>query len=65
MSTSKLPVRIISRLDVKGPNLIKGIHLEGLRVLGDPHLYAEKYYEMGAMKLYILILLQAYMVDLT
>ena len=48
MSTSKLPVRIISRLDVKGPNLIKGIHLEGLRLLGDPHLYAEKYYEMGA-----------------
>ena len=25
-------VRLIARLDIKGPNLIKGIHLEGLRV---------------------------------
>ena len=23
--------RLIARLDIKGPNLIKGIHLEGLR----------------------------------
>ena len=29
-------VRIIPRLDIKGPNLVKGIHLEGLRVLGKP-----------------------------
>lgn len=29
-------VRIIPRLDIKGPNLAKGIHLEGLRVLGRP-----------------------------
>ena len=26
-------IRIIPRLDIKGPNLVKGIHLEGLRVL--------------------------------
>ena len=31
-------MRIISRLDIKGPNLIKGIQLEGLRVIGDPNL---------------------------
>ena len=37
--------RLISRLDVKGPNLIKGVHLEGLRVIGDPNIYAQKYYE--------------------
>lgn len=36
--------RIIARLDIKGPNLVKGVHLEGLRVLGDPRLFAEAYY---------------------
>jgi cyclase len=40
--------RIISRLDVKGPNLVKGIHLEGLRALGRPHDFAKYYYESGA-----------------
>lgn len=40
-------VRIISRLDIKGPNLIKGIHLEGLRKLGDPNQFAREYYEQG------------------
>ena len=44
-------VRIIARLDIKGPNLIKGIHLEGLRVVGDPQEYARKYYEMGVDEL--------------
>ena len=29
-------MRLISRLDIKYPNLIKGIHLEGLKVIGDP-----------------------------
>jgi cyclase len=40
-------IRLIARLDIKGPNLIKGIHLEGLRLVGDPAHYAEKYYEAG------------------
>lgn len=40
-------VRLIARLDVKAPNLIKGIHLEGLRKIGDPHVFARKYYEQG------------------
>ena len=40
-------IRLIARLDVKGPNLIKGIHLEGLRVLGKPHDFALKYYHEG------------------
>ena len=43
--------RLIPRLDVKGKNLIKGIHLEGLRVIGDPQEYARKYYEQGADEL--------------
>ena len=44
-------VRLIARLDVKGPNLIKGVHLEGLRVLGPPHEFARRYYEQGADEL--------------
>lgn len=44
-------VRLIPRLDIKGPNLIKGIHLEGLRVVGDPQAYARRYYEQGADEL--------------
>jgi len=44
-------LRIIPRLDVKGKNLIKGIHLEGLRVVGDPQEYALKYYQEGADEL--------------
>ena len=33
-------VRIIPRLDIKGSHLVKGIHLEGLRILGDPEDFA-------------------------
>lgn len=44
-------LRVIARLDVKGPNLIKGIHLEGLRVVGDPHEHALRYYHEGADEL--------------
>ena len=40
--------RIIARLDIKGPNLVKGIHLEGLRVLGKPEEFAYHYYKQGA-----------------
>ena len=42
---------MIPRLDIKGPNLIKGIHLEGLRVIGDPQEYATQYYNEGADEL--------------
>jgi cyclase len=44
-------IRIIPRLDIKGPNLVKGIHLEGLRVLGKPEQFARYYYENGADEL--------------
>jgi cyclase len=43
--------RIIPRLDIKGPNLVKGIHLEGLRVLGRPAEFARAYYLEGADEL--------------
>jgi cyclase len=44
-------LRLIARLDIKGPNLIKGIQLEGLRVIGDPHSFALEYYAQGADEL--------------
>lgn len=43
--------RVIARLDIKGDNLVKGIHLEGLRVLGKPEEFANFYYESGADEL--------------
>lgn len=44
-------IRIIPRLDVKGPNIVKGVHMEGLRVLGKPGDFAFKYYLEGADEL--------------
>ena len=38
-------------MDIKGPNLVKGIHLEGLRVLGKPEDFAKYYYHQGADEL--------------
>ena len=40
-------VRIIARIDVKGPNVIKGVHLEGLKVVGDPNEISQRYYAEG------------------
>jgi cyclase len=44
-------IRLIGRLDIKGANLIKGIQLEGLRVIGPPHDYALRYYLQGVDEL--------------
>ena len=44
-------LRIIPRLDIKGKNLIKGVQLEGLRVVGDPQEFALGYYRAGADEL--------------
>lgn len=53
--------RLIARLDVKAPNLVKGIHLEGLRVMGDPHAFARRYYAEGVDEiLYIDIVASLY-----
>ena len=46
-----MQTRLIPRLDIKGPRLIKGINLEGLRVIGDPQEHARRYYEQGADEL--------------
>ncbi len=44
-------IRVIPKLDIKGPNLVKGVHLEGLRVLGKPWNFAYEYYKAGADEL--------------
>ncbi len=41
-------VRIIPRIDVKNENLVKGIQMEGIRILGKPEWFARIYYEAGA-----------------
>jgi cyclase len=52
--------RIIPRLDVKGPNVVKGIHLEGLRVVGSPATLARRYAEDADELLYIDIVASLY-----
>ena len=51
MRKVKDPIRIIPRLDVKGPNLVKGVNLEGLRVLGPPDFFSKAYFQSGADEL--------------
>lgn len=40
-------MRVIARLDIKNEHVIKGIHLEGLRKVGNPNTLARSYYEQG------------------
>ena len=40
-------IRLIARLDIKGVNVIKGINLEGLRIVGRPDDLAQRYYLQG------------------
>jgi len=47
-------IRLIARLDIKAPNLVKGIQLEGLRKLGDPQQYALRYYTEGIDEIFYL-----------
>src|SRR5581483_291221 len=46
-SALRPPPRVIARLDIKGANVIKGIHLEGLRIVGKPGEMARRYYQQG------------------
>ncbi len=47
-----LAFRVIPRLEIKSFNLVKGVNLEGLRVLGAPEVYAEHYYKEGADEIF-------------
>lgn len=45
-------VRIIPKLDIKGPNVVKGLCFDGYRVLGHPETFAQAYYREGADELF-------------
>ena len=45
---NKNPIRIIPFLDIKNGLLIKGINLEGLRILGKANDFSNYYYKSGA-----------------
>ena len=52
--------RIIARLDVKNDFVIKGIHLEGLRKVGNPNEMAKNYYNDGADEIIFMDAVAAY-----
>lgn len=52
--------RVISRIDVKNEFVIKGIHLEGLRKVGDPNELAKKYYDSGVDEIIFMDAVAAY-----
>lgn len=43
-----MKTRIIAKLDVKPPYVVKPVHFEGLRKIGEPYKLAKKYYKQGA-----------------
>ena len=45
-------IRIIPRLDIKGPNVVKGLCFDGYRVLGRPEVFSDIYYNQGADELF-------------
>lgn len=45
-------MRIIAKLDVKLPNVVKPVHFEGLRKVGTPTELALKYYEQGVDEIF-------------
>ena len=45
-------MRIIARLDIKNEKIIKGVMMEGLRVLGDASEFAYKYQQMGLSEIF-------------
>jgi len=44
--------RIIAKLDIKPPHVVKPVHFEGLRKMGSPIELAKKYYDQGADELF-------------
>jgi cyclase len=47
-----MSVRIIAKLDVKPPYVVKPVHFEGLRKIGTPEVLSEKYYNQGADEIF-------------
>ena len=53
-------IRVIARLDIKNEFVIKGIHLEGLRKIGDPNELAVNYYKQGVDEIIFIDAVAAY-----
>lgn len=53
-------IRVIARIDVKNEHAIKGIHLEGLRKVGEPNVMAKKYYDSGIDEIIFMDAVAAY-----
>ena len=53
-------IRVIARIDVKNEHVIKGIHLEGLRKVGNPNELAKKYYENSIDEIVLMDAVAAY-----
>ena len=47
-----MSTRIIAKLDVKPPYVVKPVHFEGLRKVGLPNEIAAKYYQQGADEIF-------------
>jgi cyclase len=47
-----MTIRVIAKFDVKPPYVVKPVHFEGLRRIGDPSELANKYYDQGADELF-------------
>ena len=52
MNKKKKTIRVIPKLDIKGSNVVKGVQMEGLRVVGEPEYLANLYYNSGADELF-------------
>jgi cyclase len=53
-------IRVIARIDVKNEYAIKGIHLEGLRKVGNPNEMARTYYKHGIDEIIFMDAVAAY-----
>ena len=53
-------IRVIARIDVKNEFAIKGIHLEGLRKVGNPNEMALDYYNNGIDEIVFMDAVAAY-----
>ena len=60
-----MKIRIIAKLDVKPPYVVKPVHFEGLRKMGTPSEMAKKYYDQGVDEvMYIDIVSSLYQRDI-
>jgi len=60
-----MATRVIAKLDIKPPYVVKPVHFEGLKKMGSPTELAKKYYDQGADELfYIYIVSSLYQRDI-